>query len=64
METGDLLEVSSDFARKEYPGKMRAHMENLKRTVQGVGGDYVLLDTSRPLDLALREYLLFRQRRR
>ncbi|MEZ5366996.1 MAG: DUF58 domain-containing protein [Bryobacterales bacterium] len=64
METGDLLEVSSDFAKREYPERMRAHMENLKKTVQGIGGDYVLLDTSRPLDLALREYLLFRQRRR
>ena len=64
METGDLLEVSSEFARKQYPEKVRAHLQNLRGTVQGVGGDYVLLDTSKPLDLALQEYLTFRQRRR
>ena len=64
METGDLLEVSSEFARKEYPERIKAHMQNLKKTIQGAGGDYVLLDTSQPLDLALREYLTFRQRRR
>ncbi len=63
METGEMIEVSSDFARREYPEKIQVHIEDLKSTVQGVGGDYVLLDTSKPLDLALREYLLFRQRR-
>lgn len=64
METGDLLEVSSDFARRQYPERFRAHRESLRGAVQGVGGDYVLLDTSKPLDLALQEYLTFRQRRR
>ncbi len=63
METGDLMEVSSHFARSEYPAKIKAHAESLKSTIQGVGGDYVRLDTSKPLDDALREYLLFRQRR-
>jgi len=64
METGDLLEVSSDFARKEYPERIKAHMDNLEKAVAVAGGDYKLLDTSQPLDLALREYLTFRQRRR
>ena len=41
----------------------QAHIEEMKSAVQGMGGDYMLLDTSEPLDLALREYLLFRQRR-
>lgn len=63
METGDMIEVSSEFARKEYPAKMQAHIEEMKSAVQGMGGDYMTLDTSQPLDLALREYLLFRQRR-
>ena len=63
METGDMIEVSSDFARREYPEKLQAHIEEMKSAVQGMGGDYMLLDTSEPLDLALREYLLFRQRR-
>ncbi len=63
METGDLLEVSSMFARDEYPARIKKHMEELKSTIQGVGGDYVLLDTSKPLDLALQQYLTFRKRR-
>jgi len=64
METGDLMEVSSDFARKEYPERMQQHIAALEKEIAGVGGDHVLLDTSKPLDLALREYLIFRQRRR
>lgn len=64
METGELMEISSDFAKREYPAKIQSHIENLKSTVQGAGGDYVPLNTSQPLDLALREYLLFRQRRK
>ena len=31
---------------------------------RSLGADYRLMDTSKPLDLALREYLLFRERRR
>lgn len=63
METGEMIEVSADFAGREYPQRIQAHIDEVKNAVQGVGGDYILLDTSNPLDLALREYLLFRQRR-
>ncbi len=64
METGEEMEVSSDYARREYPRMIRAHIEALRDRVAGEGADYVLLNTAKPLDLALREYLLFRQRRR
>lgn len=64
METGELLEVSSEFARTTYPAKIKAHMEALKSEFRGAGADYVPLNTSQPLDEALREYLMFRQRRR
>jgi uncharacterized protein (DUF58 family) len=64
METGDQMEVSPDFARREYRRRMDSHIEQLRNETQGIGADYVLLDTSKPLDLSLREYLLFRQRRR
>lgn len=64
METGAELEVSTEYARRIYPGLIRDHIQALRDRVHGEGGDYVLLDTSQPLDLALREYLLFRQRRR
>ena len=64
METGEEMEVSSDYARRVYPERVRAHIEALRERVAGEGADYVLLDTAQPLDLALREYLLFRKRRR
>lgn len=64
METGALMEVGPDFASKEYPKRLAEHIEGIRSAANGIGADHVLLDTSKPLDLALREYLLFRQRRR
>ena len=57
MESGATLEVSPEYAAKEYPVKIDAHMEELKSKARGAGLDYFLIDTSRPLDAALREYL-------
>ena len=57
------LEVSPDYATHEYPGKMDAHVEDLRTRAQGAGLDYFLIDTSRPLDNALREYLAIRKGR-
>jgi hypothetical protein len=64
METGDQIEVSPDYAKREYRGIIQDHIAAMRRATQGVGADYRVLDTSKPLDLTLREYLLFRQRRR
>ncbi len=64
METGEEMEVSSEFSRRIYPSLIDAHVEEMRRRVNGEGADYVLLNTAEPLDLALREYLLFRKRRR
>jgi uncharacterized protein (DUF58 family) len=64
METGDQMEVSPDFVRREYGKKMQDHIAAMRKETQGIGADYMVLDTSKPLDLLLREYLLFRQRRR
>ena len=64
METGEEMEVSPEYAARVYPGLMRDHVETLRERVVGEGADYVLLNTGQPLDLALREYLLFRLRRR
>lgn len=60
METGDTLEVSPDYAAHEYRQKMQAHIEDLEKRAKGAGMDYFLVDTSRPLDSALREYLAIR----
>jgi uncharacterized protein (DUF58 family) len=63
MEDDQTLEVSPDYAHSEYREKINAHIEDLRRTAKSAGLDYFLLDTGRPLDDALREYLAVRQGR-
>lgn len=63
MESRDTLEVSPEYAEHEYRSKIDAHIEGLRTKAKGAGLDYFLLDTSRPLDAALREYLVVRQGR-
>lgn len=63
METGEALEVSPDYVRHEYTEKIDAHIEALKTEAQRNGIDYFLLDTSKPLDTMLRQYLTIRQGR-
>jgi uncharacterized protein (DUF58 family) len=61
LESGEMLEVSPDYAAHEYPAKIQAHIADIKTRAQGAGIDYFLIDTSRPLDDALREYLAIRR---
>lgn len=63
METNESLEISPEYVRHEYRHKIDAHISALrdKATASGIG--YFLLDTARPLDAALREYLTIRQGR-
>jgi uncharacterized protein (DUF58 family) len=63
METADEVEVSPDYAKNEYRGKIDAHIAALRDRAKRAGIDYFLIDTSKPLDAALREYLLIRQGR-
>lgn len=63
METGDAMEVSPDYVKNEYTQKIDAHIEALKSEAQRSGIDYFLLDTSKPLDSMLRQYLTIRQGR-
>jgi uncharacterized protein (DUF58 family) len=63
METKQQMEVTPDYARKEYRGKMTAHIAELRERSRGAGMDYFLLETDRPLDAALREYLAIRHGR-
>ncbi len=63
METGDTLETTPDYARSEYGTKIARHIKDLKMKSEGVGVDYFLLSTDRPLDEALREYFHIRHRR-
>ena len=63
METGDEIEVSPDYMKTEYAARVDAHIAGMKDQAQRAGIDYFLLDTSKPLDSALRDYLLVRQGR-
>jgi uncharacterized protein (DUF58 family) len=62
-ETTKSREVSPEYARNEYRRKMDTHIETLSSKVRGAGMDYFLMDTSRPLDEGLREYLQVRKGR-
>src|ERR1700688_134168 len=64
METQNQLEVTPDYTRKEYRGKIEAHLADLRDRTQGAGMGYYLLMTDRPLDAALREYLTLREGRK
>jgi uncharacterized protein (DUF58 family) len=55
------LEVSPEYAKNEYRQKIDAHIETLSSKARGAGLDYFLMDTARPLDEGLREYLSVRR---
>jgi uncharacterized protein (DUF58 family) len=63
METGQELEVSPEYASSSYREKINAHLAALRAESEGAGLSYHLLETGRPLDAALREYLTVRQGR-
>lgn len=63
METRGTLEVSPEYAHSEYRARIDAHVAQLRQKARAAGMDYCLLDTTRPLDEALREYLTIRQGR-
>jgi len=63
METKDALEVSPDYAKHDYRQKIDAHIDALRSKSKSNGVDYFLLQTDRPLDSALREYLTVRHGR-
>jgi uncharacterized protein (DUF58 family) len=57
------LEVSPEYAHNEYRRKIDSHIEALSSKARGAGMDYFLMNTARPLDEGLREYLFIRQGR-
>jgi uncharacterized protein (DUF58 family) len=63
METGDEIEVSARYARTEYRRRVQEHLDGLEREASRAGLGYFRVLTDRPLDAALREYLVIRQRR-
>ena len=63
MEDKSSLEVTPEYARNEYRAKIDAHIENLASATRRAGMEYFMMDTGRPLDEGLREYLSIRQGR-
>ena len=57
------LEVSPEYARDEYRRKIDSHIEVLSSAARSAGLEYFLMNTARPLDEGLREYLAVRKGR-
>jgi uncharacterized protein (DUF58 family) len=63
MESEDAMDVTPEYAHTEYRAKIDSHIQDLKTRAVRAGMEYFLLDTSRPLDQALREFLVVREGR-
>lgn len=63
LETGEQIPVVPGRLRNEYRSLVQAHLEALEDGLGSSGVDYLLLDTSRPLDHALFSYLKGREKR-
>ena len=62
LETGEQIPVVPTRLRDEYRRLVREHLATLETRFTESRIDYTLLDTSEPLDLALFQYLLARER--
>ena len=60
LETGQRMEVTADYALREYRQKIEAHVDALRESARRAGMSYELLVTDRPLDAVLRQYLTIR----
>lgn len=64
LETGQAVEVAPRYMTDVYPERMREHIKSIASAAAANGADHVLVNTTDSLDGALRNYLLFRQRRK
>ena len=64
METGEKLMVMSEAAREAYRENLERFKTTMKRECGLLGIDYEILDTGKPLDYALFQYLSKRSKRR
>jgi uncharacterized protein (DUF58 family) len=62
LETGEQIPVIPGKLRDDYKRMVGAHLGALESKFSSNRIDYALLDTSKPLDLALFQYLLARER--
>ncbi len=62
LETGEQIPVIPNRLKEDYIRLVKGHLEEIKRRFTDNRIDYTLLDTSNPLDLALFQYLMARER--
>ena len=62
METGQKIMVSPEGMKATYMEELRDFLATLEKGCAGIHADYKLFDTSKPLELALSEYLHRRSR--
>lgn len=62
LETGEQIPVIPGKLKGDYLAMIREHLATLERRFKDNRIDYTLLDTSKPLDTALFQYLLSRER--
>jgi uncharacterized protein (DUF58 family) len=62
LETGEQIPVIPNRLKDDYIRLVTSHLEEIERRFTDHRIDYTLLDTSKPLDLALFQYLLARER--
>jgi uncharacterized protein (DUF58 family) len=62
LETGEQIPVIPGKLKADYLSLVQAHLAELAKRFKDNRIDYTLLDTSKPLDMALFQYLLARER--
>lgn len=64
LESGEKLPVVPETLKEEYQKLISSHVEEVKKRMIEHGFDYMLLDTTKPLDYALFHFLSTRERLR
>ena len=57
LESGEKVAVVPDALRDQYRELVKSHIDELSRSFTKIGIDYNIIDTSKPLDFALYNYL-------
>ena len=62
LESGERMPVVPEYLRRQYRDLVAAHVTELEHRMRDQRMDYAMFDTAQPLDRALFDYLLARQR--
>lgn len=62
MESGQEVYVDPASSRKQYQERLQKHLDHVQTTCEKLGAIYELCSTDRPLEIALTEFMLRRQK--